>query len=188
MAGSDDVKMSMVTTLAEMELTDHNKLSLFELGALDSLLNLVSHGNPRMKEAAAKALCNLSSLQKNSIQMIKQGSVNPLVNLLCNHTSSPSLQDKVAAIIMHLAISTRTENNNETGVSLFESDGDIDSLFSFISCTRPLVQESLLRSFYAMCHSPLASTVKAKLRQVSLSFSNFSFDLWSKLHKSVNKF
>lgn len=166
-SGSDDVKMSMVTTLAEMELTDHNKSSLFELGALDSLLNLVSHGNPRMKEAAAKALCNLSSLQKNSIQMIKEGSVNQLVNLLCNHTSSPSLQDKVAAIIMNLAISTRTENNNETGVSLFESDGDIDSLFSFISCTRPFVQESLLRSFYAMCHSPLASTVKAKLRQNS---------------------
>nr|GEW60177.1 U-box domain-containing protein 44-like [Tanacetum cinerariifolium] len=166
-SGSDDVKMSMVTTLADMELTDHNKSFLFELGALDSLLNLVSHGDPRMKEAAAKALCNLSSLQKNSIQMIKQGSVNPLVNLLYNHMSSSSLQDEVAAIIMHLAISTRTHNNNETGVSLFESDGDIDSLFSFISCTRPLVQESLLHSFYAICHSPLASTVKAKLRQNS---------------------
>ncbi|GKB29289.1 U-box domain-containing protein 44-like protein [Tanacetum coccineum] len=113
-SGSDDVKMSMVTTLAEMELTDHNKSSLFELGALDSLLNLVSHGDPRMKEAAAKALCNLSSLQKNSIQMIKQGSVNPLVNLLYNHTSSSSLQDEVAAIIMHLAISTRTQNIIET--------------------------------------------------------------------------
>ncbi|KAJ0837417.1 putative armadillo-like helical protein [Helianthus annuus] len=157
--------MCMVTTLAEMELTDHNKSSLFENGALDSLLHLVSQGTPRMKETAAKALRNLSSLPKNSIQIIRNGSVNSLVNLLYNHTSSHCLQDELAAIIMHLAMSTMSQNYNGPPVSLFESDGDIDSLFSFIVCTRPLVQECLLRSFYAMCHSPLAVTVKTKLRQ-----------------------
>ncbi|KAJ0439417.1 putative adaptor protein Cbl domain superfamily [Helianthus annuus] len=136
-SGSEEVKMCMVTTLAEMELTDHNKSSLFENGALDSLLHLVSQGTSRMKETAAKALRNLSSLPKNSIQII----------------------------IMHLAMSTMSQNYNGPPVSLFESDGDIDSLFSFIVCTRPLVQECLLRSFYAMCHSPLAVTVKTKLRQ-----------------------
>ncbi|KAK9051385.1 hypothetical protein SSX86_028012 [Deinandra increscens subsp. villosa] len=164
-SGSDEVKMCMVTTLAEMELTEHNKSSLFEKGALDSLLHLVSQGNPRMKETAAKALRNLSSLPKNSIQMIQNGSVNSLVNLLYNHTSSQCLQDELAAIIMHLAMSTMSPNFNEPPVSLFKCDEDIDSLFSFIGCTRPLVQESLLDSFYAMCHSPLAITVKTKLRQ-----------------------
>ncbi|KAK1425279.1 hypothetical protein QVD17_20629 [Tagetes erecta] len=166
-SGSEEVKMRMVTTLAEMELTDHNKSSLFENGALNSLLQLVSQGNTRMKETAAKALKNLSSLPKNSIQIIKNGSVNSLVNLLYNHTSSHCLQDELAAIIMHLAMSTTTmsQDYNESPVSLFESDGDIDSLFSFIGCSRPLVQERLLRSFYAMCHSPLAITVKKKLRQ-----------------------
>ncbi|KAI3743989.1 hypothetical protein L1987_57061 [Smallanthus sonchifolius] len=164
-SGSEEVKMLMVTTLAEMELTDHNKSSLFDNGALDSLLHLVSQGNPRMKETAAKALRNLSSFPKNSIQIIKNGSVNSLVNLLYNHTSSNCLQEELAAIIMHLATSTMSQNYNEPPVSLFESDGDIDSLFSFIRFSRPSVQESLLRSFYAMCHSPLAITVKTKLRQ-----------------------
>ncbi|XP_071706022.1 U-box domain-containing protein 44-like [Rutidosis leptorrhynchoides] len=164
-SGSDEVKMNMVTTLAEMELTDHNKSLLFEDGALTSLLDLVFNGNTRMKERAAKALCNLSSLPKNSIQMIKQGSVSPLVNLLYSHTSSHCLQDEVAAIIMHVSFSTMSQNSTETPVSLFESAGDIDGLFAFIGCTRPSVQECLLRSFYAMCHSPLASTVKQKLRQ-----------------------
>ncbi|KAI3796483.1 hypothetical protein L1987_39154 [Smallanthus sonchifolius] len=163
-SGSEEVKMSMVTTLAEMELTDHNKSSLFENGALDSLLHLVSQGNPRMKETAAKALRNLSSFPKNSIQIIKNGSVNSLVNLLYNHKSSECLQYELAAIIMHLAMSTMSQNYNEPPVSLFESDGDIDGLFYFIG-SRSLVQESLLRSFYAMCHSPLAITVKTKLRQ-----------------------
>nr|XP_043626531.1 U-box domain-containing protein 44-like [Erigeron canadensis] len=164
-SGSEEVKMKMAKTLAEMDLTDLNKSSLFEGGSLDPLLDLVSHGNPGMKETAAKALSNLSSLPKNSIQMIKHGSVNLLVNLLYSHTSSPCLQDEVATIIMHLAMSTMSQVSAKTPISLFESDEDIDSLFSFIGCTRPVVQESLLCSFYAMCHSPFASTVKAKLRQ-----------------------
>ncbi|KAJ9563462.1 hypothetical protein OSB04_008622 [Centaurea solstitialis] len=166
LAGSEDVKLSMVTTLAEMELTDHSKSSLFEGGALDSLLHLLSNGNPKMKETAAKALCNLSSLPKSTMKMIKEGSVNLLVNILYNQTSSHCLQDEVAAIIMHLATSTMSQNSNGTPISLLESDGDIHSLFSFIGCTRPSVQESLLHAFYAMCHSPLAATVKAKLRQL----------------------
>ncbi|KAJ9563464.1 hypothetical protein OSB04_008624 [Centaurea solstitialis] len=166
-SGSEDVKLSMVTTLAEMELTDHSKSSLFEGGALDSLLHLLSNGNPKMKETAAKALCNLSSLPKSTMKMIKEGSVNLLVNILYNQTSSHCLQDEVAAIIMHLATSTMSQNSNGTPISLLESDGDIHSLFSFIGCTRPSVQESLLHAFYAMCHSPLAATVKAKLRQNS---------------------
>ncbi|KAD4982761.1 hypothetical protein R6Q59_002388 [Mikania micrantha] len=164
-SGSEDVKMRMVETLAEMELSDHNRSSLFENGALDPLLHLVSQGSPRMKETAAKALRNLSSLPRNSRQMIENGSVNLLVNLLYNHTSSHCLQDDLAAIIMHLAMSTMTQNYNESPVSLFKSDGDIDTLFSFVGYTRPLVQESLLDSFNAMCHSPLATTVKRKLRQ-----------------------
>ncbi|XP_076950309.1 U-box domain-containing protein 44-like [Bidens hawaiensis] len=164
-SGSEEVKMCMVTTLAEMELTDHNKSCLFESGALDSLLHFVSQGNPGLKEKAAKALNNLSSLPKNSIQMIKSGSVNLLVNHLYNHTSSQCLQDELAVIIKHLAMSTMSQNRNEPPVSLFESDGDVDGLFSFIGCSRPLVQESLLGSFYAMCHSPIAVTVKTKLRQ-----------------------
>lgn len=168
--------MNMVMTLAEMELTDHNKSALSEGGALDSLLDLVFHGKPRMKETAAKALCNLSSLPKNSIQMIKHGSVNPLVNLLYNHTSSQCLQDEVAAIIMHLAMSTMSQSSSEVPISLFESEGDIDDLFAFIGCKRPLVQESLLRSFYAMCYSPIVSTVKAKLRQVISPVSTYNFN------------
>nr|KAJ0217256.1 hypothetical protein LSAT_V11C300129700 [Lactuca sativa] len=61
---SEEVKMSMVTTIAEMEFTNHSKSSLFDKGALGPLLDLVSYVNPRLKETAAKALCNLSTLEK----------------------------------------------------------------------------------------------------------------------------
>ncbi|KAA8520777.1 hypothetical protein F0562_014951 [Nyssa sinensis] len=63
-SGPDDVKMTMATTLAEMELTDHNKFSLLEDGVLASLLHLVSHDDIEMKKVAVKALHNLSSLPR----------------------------------------------------------------------------------------------------------------------------
>lgn len=86
-SGPEDVKLIMARTLAEMELTDHNKSSRFEDGVLGSLLQLVSHGDAEMKQVAVKALQNLSTLPKNGLQMIREGSVGPLLDLLCHHTS-----------------------------------------------------------------------------------------------------
>lgn len=86
-SGPEDVKLIMARTLAEMELTDHNKSSRFEDGVLGSLLQLVSHGDTEMKQVAVKALQNLSTLPKNGLQMIREGAVGPLLDLLCHHTS-----------------------------------------------------------------------------------------------------
>lgn len=159
--------MFMATTLAEMELTDHNKSSLFEEGVLDSLLSLLSNGDLRMKEVAAKALLTLSTLPSNGWQMIRQGSVGPLLKLLYHPTSTQSLREHVAAIIMHLAISTTSQGSSETPVSLLESDAELDGLFASTWNTAPTVQQSILRTLHAMCQSPSASIVKAKLKQNS---------------------
>ena len=43
--GPEDVQMIMALALADMELTDHNKASLFEGGVLGSLLHLLLHGD-----------------------------------------------------------------------------------------------------------------------------------------------
>lgn len=55
------MKLIMAKTLAEMELTDLNKSSLLDDGALGSLRHLISHGSTEMKQVAVKALQNLSS-------------------------------------------------------------------------------------------------------------------------------
>uniref|UniRef100_A0A5B6Z4L3 RING-type E3 ubiquitin transferase n=1 Tax=Davidia involucrata TaxID=16924 RepID=A0A5B6Z4L3_DAVIN len=166
-SGPDDVKMTMATTLAEMELTDHNKLSLLEDGVLGSLLHLVSYGDIEMKKVAVKALNNLSSLPRNGRQMIREGAVGLLLDLLYRHTSSPTLREQVAATIVHLAISTASQDSSGTQVSLLESDEDICRLFSFINLTGPTVQQSILQAFHAMCQSPSASNIKTKLTQFS---------------------
>lgn len=156
----------MATTLAQMEITDHYKSSLFEQGVLHSLLQLIKEGDDQMKEVAVKALRNLSNLPQNGWHMIRQGSVSTLLGLLYHPSSSTSLREQAAATIMHLAISTTIENTDEPPVVLFESDEEINTFFSCINLAVPEVQESILRSFQAICQSPSASSVMRKLNQV----------------------
>ncbi|XVE73666.1 hypothetical protein DITRI_Ditri11bG0137100 [Diplodiscus trichospermus] len=164
--GPEDVKLIMATTVAEMELTDHNKVVLLEGGALGPLLHWVSYGG-MMKSVAVKALRNLSTVPKNGLQMIKEGALRPLLELLRLSPSSPTLREQVAETIMHLAVSTMSQESNETPVSLLESDEDIFMLFSLINLTGPEVQQNILQMFHALCQSPSAANIKTKLTQCS---------------------
>lgn len=166
-SGSDDVKMRMAKALGEMELTDHSKSSLFEEGVLHSLLNLVSHDNIEMKMVAVKAILNLSSLTKNGQEMIRQGAVRPLLDILYCHTSQRNLCELAAETIMHLALSTVCQDSSETQLSLLESNKDICQLFTLVNFTWPAVQQRLLQAFYAICQSPSATTLKEQLDECS---------------------
>ncbi|TYI19332.1 hypothetical protein ES332_A07G157900v1 [Gossypium tomentosum] len=165
--GPDDVKLTMATAIAEMELTDHNKVVLLERGALRPLLNWVSHGGIQMKSVAVKALRNLSSVPKNGLQMIKEGASRPLLDLLQLGSSSSALREQVAATVMHLAVSTMSQESTETPVSLLESDEDIFMVFSLINLTGPEIQQNLLQIFQALCKSHSAAYIKTKLTQCS---------------------
>ncbi|TYI11535.1 hypothetical protein ES332_A09G214400v1 [Gossypium tomentosum] len=120
---SDDVRFLMAKTLSEIDLTDHHKLSLVkDGGALGPLLQLLSHEDLGMKTVAVKALQNLSSLPQNGLQMIKEGAVGPLFEILyCHSLSSPSLREQVAVVIMHLAKSTNSPAADDEKISLLES-------------------------------------------------------------------
>ncbi|XP_057980537.1 U-box domain-containing protein 44-like [Malania oleifera] len=167
-SGPEDVRMIMAKTLAEMELTDHNKSSLMEGGALGSLLYLVSHGNIMTKQVAVKALENLASLPRNGLQMIREGAVRPLLDLLlCYNLPSVYLSEQVAATLMQLAISTVGQETNQTPVSLLESNEDISNLFCIINLRAPGLQTSILGTFHALCQSPSATNIKTVLSQCS---------------------
>lgn len=160
----------MAATLGEMELTDHSKSSLCEEGALASLLHLVSQGDIETKEAAVKALKNLSTLPRNGLQVIREGAVPILLGLLYYHSnhSTPNLREYVAATIMNLATSTLSQDTNQmqSNVSMIESDEDIYHMFSLINLTGPIVQQGILQTFLALCLSPSAPNIKTKLMQV----------------------
>ncbi|CAA2955896.1 U-box domain-containing 44-like [Olea europaea subsp. europaea] len=166
-SGHEDVKIRMTKTLGEMELTDHNKSSLVEEGVLDLLLVLISRDNLEMRIEAIRALLNLSSLRKNGQEMIRKGGVRPLLDILLCHTSSQSLRELVAAVLVNLSQSTTLQDSGESQVLMLESDEDIYKLFSLINLTGPAVQVNVLRVLYAMCLSPSGTTVREKLRQFS---------------------
>ncbi|XP_050916914.1 U-box domain-containing protein 43 isoform X2 [Lathyrus oleraceus] len=162
---TDDVKMVMVKTLAEMESTDHNKEVLFDNGILAPLLHLVSHTDVQMKLVALKALQNLSSLKKNGLEMIRQGAARLLFGILFQHSlPSSSLCEHVAPIIMQLAESTISQDT-QTPVSLLESDEEVFNLFSLVSHIQPDVRQYIIQTFYALCQSPSASYIRNKLRE-----------------------
>ncbi|KAJ0101553.1 hypothetical protein Patl1_05230 [Pistacia atlantica] len=167
-SGPEHVRLIMAETLSEIELTDHNKLALFREGALGPLLQMLSHSDLEMKIAAVKALKNLSHIPQNGLQMIKEGALKPLFELLYRHgLSSSSFREGVAAIIMHLATATCSQEANDLQISMLESEEDIFKLFSLISLTGPDIQKSILRTFQAMCQSPSGPDIRAKLRQLS---------------------
>ncbi|PIN05994.1 Karyopherin (importin) alpha [Handroanthus impetiginosus] len=166
-SGSDPVKLTMAKALGDMELTDHNKSSLVEGGAVDLLLLLVSCDDVEMKIAAIQALLNLSSLKKNGQEIIKKGAVRPLLDILYRQTSSQGLRELVAATIVHLAQSTIPESSDLMPILMMESDEDISELFSFINLTNPVLQQYILQAFHAMCLSPSAPILKSKLRECS---------------------
>ncbi|KAF7851168.1 hypothetical protein BT93_L4393 [Corymbia citriodora subsp. variegata] len=167
-SGPEDVKMTIATALAKMELTDHNKASLYEGGVLVPLLHLIKDVDIQMKEVAVKALYTLSTLPKNGLQMIVDGAVGPLLDILFNHSSSSlSLRDTVAATIMQLAMSTLSQESGQTQSLLLESE-DIFKLFSLTIFSGPNIQECILRTFHALCQSPCGTNVRTKLRQCSV--------------------
>jgi len=158
--------MIMANTLAEMELTDHNKESLLDGGVLAPLLHLFLHNDLQVKTVATKALKNLSSLNRNGLEMIRQGAVRPLLDLLYHHSiHTSSLWEDVAAIIMQLAGSTISQDV-QTPVLLLDSDDDVFNLFPLISVTQPGVQQNIIQTFYALCQSPSSSNIKTKLNEV----------------------
>lgn len=168
-AGTEEIRRIMAETLAEIELTDHYKLSIVKDGALGPLIQMLSHGDLETKKVAVNALLNLSKLPQNGRQMIIEGAVGPLFELLYRHSlSSPTLREQVAAVIMHLSISTITQEVDDEQVSLLESDEDILKLFSLVSLTGPDIQGCILKTFHALCQSPSGSDIRMKLRQVGI--------------------
>ncbi|KAG4940124.1 hypothetical protein JHK87_043995 [Glycine soja] len=167
--GPDDVKMTMATNLAEMELTDHNRESLFDGGVLVPLLHMFLHNDLQVKTVAIKALKNLSSSKKNGQEMIRQGAARPLLNLLFNQSlHTTGLWEDVAAIIMQLAASTISQDS-QTPVLLLDFDDDVSRLFNLVSVPQSAVQvqQNIIQTFYSLCQTPSASFIRTKLIECS---------------------
>ncbi|KAG6429446.1 hypothetical protein SASPL_107497 [Salvia splendens] len=160
------IQVIMADTLADLELTDHDKQCLSRDGALKPLLQMLQLDDIEVKSVAVRALDNLSGVASNGIQLIKEGAKSQLFELLFCHALS-QLRQHVARIIMHLAMSTASPDASADQIRLLETEEDIFKLFSLVSFTGPDTQETLLHTFHALCRSPSGLDIRRELRQIS---------------------
>lgn len=168
-AGSEEVRTSMAETLAEIELTDHSKLSIVQDGALGPLIQMLSDGDLEKKKVAVKCLVQLSSLPQNGLQILKEGAVKPLFEILYRHSLQlPALREQVAETIMNLSMATTTNQEPDAeNFPILESDDDVFKFFSLVSLTGPETKRCILGAFFALCEPPSGLDIRTKLRQVS---------------------
>ncbi|KAH6770974.1 hypothetical protein C2S52_015777 [Perilla frutescens var. hirtella] len=164
--GPVSIQVIMADTLADLELTDHDKQCLSRDGALKPLLQMLQLSDTEVKTVAVRALENLSGVAANGLQLIKEGAKNPLFELLFCHVLS-KLRQHVAKTIMHLAMSTASPEASEDQIPLLETEEDVFKLFSLVSYTKPDTQETLLLTFHALCKSPSGFDIRRDLRQIS---------------------
>ncbi|CAN1794104.1 U-box domain-containing protein 24 [Linum perenne] len=166
-----------------LELSKCNKVRESIGKVQGCILLLVTMSRSDDSEAATDAkqlLDNLSFSDLNIIQMAKAncfrhflqrlstGVVRPLLDILFRHSSpSSSLREQVAVTIMHLARSTASQEPSSAPISMLETDEDTFMLFSLVNLTASGVQERILQTFQALCQSPSASFIKAKLIEAS---------------------
>lgn len=157
----------MAKALSDVQLSDQSKLCLLRGGALNPLLKFLGHGDMKMKMVAIEALLNLSTVAQNGLMMIKEGAVEPLFELLFCDAVSPLLCEKVASILMHLSLSRIGEDAGNGYIPFLESQEQIFKLFSLVSLCSSEAQQSILRTFYAMCQCPVSGyNVRTRLRKV----------------------
>lgn len=160
------IQVIMAETLADLELTDHDKQCLSRDGALKPLLQMLQLDNTEVKSVAVRALENLSGVATNGLQLIKGGAKTPLFELLFCHALS-KLRQHVAKTIMHLAMSAASPEASEEQIRLLETEEEVYRLFSLISYTGPDTQETILLTFHALCKSPSGFDIRRDLRQIS---------------------
>ncbi|KZV47289.1 U-box domain-containing protein 43-like [Dorcoceras hygrometricum] len=155
-SGSDMCKVLMATALSRMELTEQNKISLGEDGAIEPLVKMFSTGNLEAKLSSLNALQNLSDSKQNIQLLIDSGVVVPLLQLLFSVTSViMTLREPASAILAKVA-------QSETIVLIKQ---DISrQMLSLLNLSSPIIQNHLLEALNSITSHENASKVRKKMK------------------------
>ncbi|XP_073281634.1 U-box domain-containing protein 24-like, partial [Primulina huaijiensis] len=150
-------KVLMATALSRMELTEHNKISLGDDGAIEPLIKMFSTGNLEVKLSSLNALQNLSNSKQNIQRLIDSGVVVPLLQLLFSVTSViMTLREPASAILAKVA-------QSET-ILLIKQDISRQML-SLLNLSSPVIQNHLLQALNSIASHENASNVRKKMKE-----------------------
>lgn len=155
-SGSDMSKVLMATALSRLGLTDQNKASLGEDGAIEPLVNMFKTGNLEAKLSALKALHTLSNFNQNIQRLIESGIVVALLQLLFSVTSVlMTLREPASAILAKVAQSE----------SILVKQDIAHQMLSLLNLSSPEIQNNLLEALNNIVSHSSASKVRKKMKE-----------------------
>ncbi|KAI5071440.1 hypothetical protein GOP47_0013691 [Adiantum capillus-veneris] len=105
-SGDEELKLKLAISISDsLELDEHNSSVLVKAGVIPPLLHLLQHGIFESKQAAGKALHQLSATDANIPFFANEGAIPILVKLL--GASIPQLKVDALAILSNLATDIR---------------------------------------------------------------------------------
>ncbi|KAI7755856.1 hypothetical protein M8C21_002738 [Ambrosia artemisiifolia] len=164
--GSPEVKLSMASYLGELALSNDVKVFVARTVG-SSLINLMKSGNVQSREAALKALNQVSSCDPSAKVLVEEGILSPLVkDLFAGPNQLPMRLKEISATILANIVASDCDfdsipvgPNHQTLVS----EEIIHNLLYLISNTGPAIECKLLQVLVGLTSSPvtLISVVSA---------------------------
>ncbi|XP_071733053.1 U-box domain-containing protein 44-like [Rutidosis leptorrhynchoides] len=164
--GSPEVKLSMASYLGELALSYDVKIYVAQTVG-SSLINLMKSGNLQSREAALKALNQVSSCDTSAKILVHEGILSPLFkDLFAGPNQLPMRLKEISATILANVVTSDCDfdtipvgPNHQTLVS----EDTIHNLLHLISNTGPAIEGKLLQVLVGLTSSPvtLISVVSA---------------------------
>ncbi|MFS7937258.1 putative U box domain, armadillo-like helical, Zinc finger, RING/FYVE/PHD-type [Helianthus anomalus] len=177
--GSPEIKLSMASYLGELALSNDVKVFVARTVG-SSLIDLIKTNDMQAREAALKALNQVSSCESSAKVLVDDGILSPLVqDLFAGPTRLPMRLKEVSATILANIV-----NSNSDFVSIpvgpdhetLVSEGIIHSLLQLISNTGPSIECKLLQVLVGLTNSPAtAIAVAAAIKSLGATGSLVQF-------------
>ncbi|KAJ9553863.1 hypothetical protein OSB04_017908 [Centaurea solstitialis] len=155
--GSPEIKLSMASYLGELALSNDVKVFVARTVG-SSLINLMKSGNMQSREAALKALNQVSSCEPSAKILVDEGILSPLVkDLFAGPNQLPMRLKEICATILANVVTSDCDfdsipvgPNHQTLVS----EDIIHNLLHLISNTGPAIECKLLQVLVGLTSSP----------------------------------
>ncbi|XP_024970635.1 U-box domain-containing protein 44-like [Cynara cardunculus var. scolymus] len=174
--GSPEIKLSMASYLGDLALSNDVKVFVARTVG-SSLINLMKSIDIQSREAALKALNQVSSCEASAKVLVEEGILSPLVkDLFAGPNQLPMRLKEVSATILANIVSCDCDfdsipvgPNHQTLVS----EDIIHNLLHLISNTGPSIECKLLQVLVGLTNSPttvigVASAIKSSGATISL--------------------
>ncbi|XP_076882212.1 U-box domain-containing protein 44-like [Bidens hawaiensis] len=177
--GSPEIKVSMASYLGDLALSNDVKAHVATTVG-SSLINLMKSNNMQSREAALKALNQVSSCEASAKVLVNEGILSPLVkDLFAGPTQLPMhLKEVSATILANIASSDFDFGSIPVNPShqTLVSEPIIHNLLQLISNTGPSIECKLLQVLVGLTNAPTTATaVAAAIKSLGAAISLIQF-------------